>query len=894
MSTGGDFNSKNGKAWPGLALYHQGLDLVAVVSTGEKVWELRVSGQLYNNTWAEVGIRWVVPDLSKPQLAATEEGREKMGGLEMFINLEKVGHSVLPESTDRGSTRWTAQPALTSDGTPAGQPVMMLGCHQNALLKEKGNKFTGFAGSAGSPALFDEVAIWRHRLENFELSYFLGGYSAEFSDINADQFGAMLGNVDLGDAEQAAAAQAVLEAMLMGPPTTTPQFPTRTAPPTTTEEVFGTTTTVTTTSTTVPPLDEEGLRKTMLGRQGIMSSMLKTDGVSEGQHPEEVEGRFALSVVASAILAGNADNMEHWEAVHKENGHTGPMLTSKELEEYMLAWVGSVNTSAYDDDIKNWKTAYFDSNEDSMRYATHAEDFVLNVDKLPFQTARDTGNPGHRMQYPDYDGWEWEEAKTSWDNLKDNFTVPTGMFMEIPGCNTKPLTILTAVYNGLPAITPKRRNPVNIRSQNFLIDSKVISVRAKVASDPMEGDITDTYQCQPDPQYMRWNPVRLVLWHKQPARAKRTLLWHKENYWEGLEVRHCVWWNDRFGYNGAWDDTGCTLTYTDDERTECECSALGSYSVLAELLEAPDPSNKAMWILVLKWMGIIVGTVLLTVFIAVVFLSVVVGEMFHQLRMYTCLSYLLANLLMLLGDTSVCDDRHNNMAVSMCLMFFYQAALYWNMCEAHATFKGVTAGLINGRTSVYHPIAWGGPLVCTGLLCFLYGELLGTHPSCFISWENVAIEKFFYCNTLVFLLTFAFELVVLFNVLRVQSHNKETVMYLKDQVKGLLLTSALLYLLWSYNTLGWLSYYKDPQRDLPNMMPLFQILNGWFGVILFLALGLWSKRFRIGLQSQAAGLSGGKAGSEDSAGLGSPLDGKSVAGSSPSSPRSAAAPPVLP
>merc|ERR1719382_2409710 len=38
MSTGGDFNSKNGKAWPGFALYHQGLDIVAVVSTGVEVW----------------------------------------------------------------------------------------------------------------------------------------------------------------------------------------------------------------------------------------------------------------------------------------------------------------------------------------------------------------------------------------------------------------------------------------------------------------------------------------------------------------------------------------------------------------------------------------------------------------------------------------------------------------------------------------------------------------------------------------------------------------------------------------------------------------------------------------------------------------------------------------
>ena len=173
------------------------------------------------------------------------------------------------------------------------------------------------------------------------------------------------------------------------------------------------------------------------------------------------------------------------------------------------------------------------------------------------------------------------------------------------------------------------------------------------------------------------------------------------------------------------------------------------------------------------------------------------------------------------------------------------------MCEAHATFKGITSGLINGRTSVYHPISWGGPLICIGGLCFMYGELLGTHPQCFISWENVAVEKFFYFNSLIFLLTAYFEIIIVFNVVKVQSHNKETVTYLKDQVKGLLATSFLMITLWCWKCLGWLTYYKDDTLDMPNPTPLFHIYNGWFGVILFLTLGLWSKRFMIGLRSQA-------------------------------------------
>ena len=272
--------------------------------------------------------------------------------------------------------------------------------------------------------------------------------------------------------------------------------------------------------------------------------------------------------------------------------------------------------------------------------------------------------------------------------------------------------------------------------------------------------------------------------------------------------------------------------------------------------------------------------------------------MFHQLRMYTCISYMIANIIFLLGDTSLCDDRHNNMALSMGLMFFYQAALWWNMCEAHATFKGITSGLINGRTSVYHPISWGGPLICLGALCYMYGQLLGTHPNCFISWENVVVEKFFYYNTGTLLMTAYFEIVILFNVLRVQSHNQETVMYLKVQVKGLLVTSLLMMILWGWKMMGWLSYYKDPTVDLANPAPLFQIFNGWFGVIMFFTLGMWSKRFRIGLSAQAEekkrlmqektnklkGKPGEEYAQDDENPLGSPEDGASPAASSPTSP----------
>ena len=56
FSTGGDYQDDN--LYPGIGIYHQGMDLIAVVSTDEDVWELRVRGQLVNETWSNIGIRW--------------------------------------------------------------------------------------------------------------------------------------------------------------------------------------------------------------------------------------------------------------------------------------------------------------------------------------------------------------------------------------------------------------------------------------------------------------------------------------------------------------------------------------------------------------------------------------------------------------------------------------------------------------------------------------------------------------------------------------------------------------------------------------------------------------------------------------------------------------------
>ena len=53
---GADYDQASGVLSPGLAIYHHGMDLVALLCTDNDVYHLRVRGQLKNNTWVNMGV----------------------------------------------------------------------------------------------------------------------------------------------------------------------------------------------------------------------------------------------------------------------------------------------------------------------------------------------------------------------------------------------------------------------------------------------------------------------------------------------------------------------------------------------------------------------------------------------------------------------------------------------------------------------------------------------------------------------------------------------------------------------------------------------------------------------------------------------------------------------
>merc|ERR1719245_569720 len=251
LSTGADYeisaDGATGRSVPGLAVYHLGLDLVAVISTGEDVWELKVRGPVYNKTWQSVGIRWVKPNLDETVTLFPEE----RGGLEMYVNLEKVGQSLLPlqrpgfvpgnATTPDIPGSWTQLPPVQVPGRDGsgdlngkmdGAPVMMFGCHWNQMADGVNTipaKFDYY-----NQASIDEAAIWTRQLTinktHDETLYFLGGYVKDLEEMTPAKFAEMLKAVDMSDPDQAAAAGSMSNKLMSSDPKTTTTTTTTAAP----------------------------------------------------------------------------------------------------------------------------------------------------------------------------------------------------------------------------------------------------------------------------------------------------------------------------------------------------------------------------------------------------------------------------------------------------------------------------------------------------------------------------------------------------------------------------------------------------------------------------------------------------------------------------------------
>jgi len=853
LSTGADYDEDVQKSVPGFAIYHHGMDLIAIVSTGEDVWELTVRGQLTNKTWQSIGIRWDWPNLDETVTLLPEE----RGGLELYVNLEKVGQSVLPVprpgyNPGNGSAgsevpgAWDVMPPLTIPakdsagnivaGKYDGAPIMTFGCHYDQM--EGGSMLPSPKFDHFHEASIDEVAIWTRRLDinktHDETLYFLGGYVKELEDLSPEGFSELLKSVDMTDPDQAEAAGSMSAKLLSAPEKEdAPPVPTTTSNP---EEIADGKAALESNPASQKLSWKETEKNKQLLLLNLYKGLLNTDGVKDGALPKHIDSRFSNIPIAAKLLSCKKENDVRWKIVQEDEDQPGSSELVQQLEHYALSYMGSSNISFYDD------TQYFKAN--ISEYVAHlkSEEMFMSVQKMNMQRLRFRGPVFnvHAYKEPYKD---WNQARALWDNPRDEIRMPTDMWADNELCKSNPVTFLYAIYPCYSNYAPLRRNPVEITSRKFVLDSKVISVRMMVNNDTFDAESGEASHCVTDPQWMKYHPVQLRLYHKSKETARRKVLHHENEIKTSIDIRRCVIWNEEIGLNGAWDSKGCTTVMTEQDSTTCECDRFGTYALAAEKIEQPEAKDAFSWLIVSRYIGFVVSLISLTIFIAVICISKHLWEMFHLMRLNTGICYWFALFFHFISEAeAIQDDRHANAAISSLILFFYLCGSYFQFLEAFAEFRAITGGIIGGKTMAYIPIGWGSGFIGLGVTWFFYGHDVGTDPDVFIGWENETKMPFFYMNYVALWTGLALSAVVLFNASTPQTRKEDVVEDLQVQGQGLAITNFLFCMVWVF---AYPAYIKFPGKEMRDFYPVFTLFNAWMGLIIFIFLGLSSKRFRF-------------------------------------------------
>merc|ERR1711902_55107 len=84
--------------------------------------------------------------------------------------------------------------------------------------------------------------------------------------------------------------------------------------------------------------------------------------------------------------------------------------------------------------------------------------------------------------------------------------------------------------------------------------------------------------------------------------------------------------------------------------------------------------------------------------------------------------------------------------------------------------------------------------------------------------------------------------VVIFNSGTPQTRKEDVVEDLQVQGQGLAITNFLFCMVWTF---AYPAYIKFPGQEMPDFYPVFTLFNAWMGLVIFIFLGLSSKRFRF-------------------------------------------------
>ena len=80
-------------------------------------------------------------------------------------------------------------------------------------------------------------------------------------------------------------------------------------------------------------------------------------------------------------------------------------------------------------------------------------------------------------------------------------------------------------------------------------------------------------------------------------------------------------WNSEIGLHGAWDTVDIETKAIDENSATCVTDKLGTYAIVAELVELPYDFEEPGWLMITRLVGYTLSTVLLVIFVTMIFMS---------------------------------------------------------------------------------------------------------------------------------------------------------------------------------------------------------------------------------------------------------------------------------
>ncbi|XP_066945236.1 uncharacterized protein [Macrobrachium rosenbergii] len=791
ISTGGDEFGH-----PGVAIYHQGLALVALVSTGDKYWKLEVLGPFRNSEWNNIGIRW-------------QNSETTTGGWSLVSHWSVV---YVPKK-DVCYSFWfwlyidavkVGQEHYSKPSTPAkgilNPTEMLIGCHRDA----DNPTYRGF-----NNADFDEYAYWNRRLPDDQTIFFMGGYEGNIENLAPEEFSHMLAKTNMKDPVQAQIAMTMFNTMadsLTADDGT--QAPANNTQPGSTNGTV--------------PLDSKSLK--LRGMADALNKLANPDLVKNDLSLRELGIYMDIIKAASKIL--NESNAENWRKI-EDDGHRGAPGVKEDVERYIDALGKKLKMAA--------------NNPEPQSFVKFTDNILVKMEKM---SVSDYQKKGATYVSPRYsESPEMRDFWLDWDTPLEKVTVPTGLVGGLPECDNYLVSVSTVIYDSMDDVGPSRvsSSSLNDKVKNTL-DSRVIRTNLNIYPPSNSATTPNGASCYPNKQKLTANPIQSTGGHKEPSFTIRHPTFHSDELNTDIYQRRCVWWNSQIGKKGAWDSSGCLLLKTTQFYTKCSCKQFGSYAIMAEHVEDRIPPYEPGWLKGIKIFLYIISDVLLLFYIVVVAISGDLKDQFHLSGLLLSGCLVGGSVGMLLSDAgAIQHGRHNCTAIGTLIQGFYMLSALWVTMLGHAGFKATTRGIIAGRLQSYALVSFGVTMILIGISITFFIHDLGTDPRCFISWfDGDKLVLFFFPVVVCLGVSLFFGCVVLFNVKHSQKLNKVIQTDYSSFITGS--TAVIIYFAITW-IIAAFSYVRIG-GNYTGLYPFFQILNSLMGVVVFISIGIMSAKFR--------------------------------------------------